>query len=278
MSSNPDNIQLAVEAVQARTEHKPTIGLVLGSGLSELANNLQDPDIIPYSEIPGWPTSTVVGHSGRLLIGELEGQTVLAQQGRAHFYEGHTLDKIVMPVRVMHKLGIKTLIVTNAAGGINTNFSAGDLMMITDHINFPGLAGNHPLRGPNDDSVGPRFLEMVSAYDWDLRKIARSVAQANNITLREGTYAYVSGPTFETPAELRYLRLIGADAVGMSTIPSVIVAHHTGIRVLGISSITNEVITDPTPEAEVSHQEVLEMGKIIVPKLTRLLKGILREL
>lgn len=278
MSSNPENIRLAAQAIQARTKYKPTIGLVLGSGLSELADNVQNPDIIPYSEIPGWPTSTVVGHSGRLLIGQLEGQTVLVQQGRAHFYEGYDLDQIVLPVRVMHQLGIKTLIVTNAAGGINTNFSAGDLMMITDHINFPGLAGNHPLRGPNDDSIGPRFLEMVKAYDWDLRNIARTVAQANNIVLREGTYAYVSGPTFETPAELRYLRLIGADAVGMSTVPTVIVAHHAGIRVLGISSITNEAITDPTSEAEVSHQEVLEMGKIIVPKLTSLLKGILREL
>lgn len=278
MSSNPNNIQSALEAIQARTRYKPTVGLVLGSGLSELASNVQNPDIIPYNEIPGWPASTVVGHSGRLLIGQLEGQTVLVQQGRAHFYEGYTLEQIVLPARVMHQLGIKTLIVTNAAGGINPNFSAGDLMMITDHINFPGLAGNHPLRGPNDDSVGPRFLEMVQAYNWDLRKLAQSVAQANNIKLHEGTYAYVSGPTFETPAELRYLRLIGADAVGMSTVPTVIVAHHAGIRVLGISSITNEAITDPTPEAEISHEEVLEMGKIIVPKLTRLLKGILREL
>ena len=278
MSSNSNNIHSALKAIQARTRYKPTVGLVLGSGLSELANNVQNPDIIPYNEIPGWPTSTVVGHSGRLLIGELEGHTVLVQQGRAHFYEGYSLDQIVLPVRVMHQLGIKTLIVTNAAGGINPNFSAGDLMMITDHINFPGLAGNHPLRGSNDDAVGPRFLEMVQAYNWDLRKLARRAAQANDIKLQEGTYAYVSGPTFETPAELRYLRLIGADAVGMSTVPTVIVAHHAGIRVLGISSITNEAITEPTPEAEVSHEEVLEMSKIIVPKLTRLLKGILREL
>ena len=278
MSISHNNIRSAAKAIQSKTRYQPTIGLVLGSGLSALADSIEDPYIIPYEEIPGWPTSTVVGHSGRLVIGQLEGQTVLVQQGRAHFYEGYEMEQIVLPVRVMHALGIKTVIVTNAAGGINTSFSAGDLMLITDHINFPGLAGNNPLRGPNDDSVGPRFLDMVQAYNWDLRKIAHAVAKENNLTLQEGTYCYVAGPTFETPAELRYLKTIGADAVGMSTVPTVIVAHHAGMRVLGISSITNEAITEPSAEAEVTHDEVLETGKIIVPRLMTLLRGILRQL
>ena len=278
MSNSHNNIRLAAEAIHSKTRYQPTIGLVLGSGLSALADSIENPDIIPYEEIPGWPTSTVVGHSGRLVIGQLEGQTVLVQQGRAHFYEGYAMEQIVLPVRVMHALGINTVIVTNAAGGINTSFSAGDLMLITDHINFPGLAGNNPLRGPNDDSVGPRFLDMVQAYNWDLRKIAHAVAKENNLTLQEGTYCYVAGPTFETPAELRYLKTIGADAVGMSTVPTVIVAHHAGMHVLGISSITNEAITEPSAEAEVTHDEVLETGKIIVPRLMTLLRGILRQL
>lgn len=278
MSNSHNNIQIAAEAIQKKTKYQPTIGLVLGSGLSELANSIENPDTIPYEEIPGWPTSTVVGHSGRLVIGELEGQTVLVQQGRAHFYEGYEMAQIVLPVRVMHALGIQTIIVTNAAGGINPSFSAGDLMLITDHINFPGLAGNNPLRGPNDDTIGPRFLDMVQAYNWELRKIAHAVAQKNNLTLQEGTYCYVAGPTFETPAELRYLKTIGADAVGMSTVPTVIVAHHAGMRVLGISSITNEAITEPSADAEVTHDEVLETGKIIVPRLMALLRGILQKL
>ncbi len=278
MSNSHNNIQIAAEAIQKKTKYQPTIGLVLGSGLSELANSIENPDIIPYEEIPGWPTSTVVGHSGRLVIGELEGQTVLVQQGRAHFYEGYEMAQIVLPVRVMHALGIQTVIVTNAAGGINPSFSAGDLMLITDHINFPGLAGNNPLRGPNDDTIGPRFLDMVQAYNWELRKIAHAVAQENNLTLQEGTYCYVAGPTFETPAELRYLKTIGADAVGMSTVPTVIVAHHAGMQVLGISSITNEAITEPSADAEVTHDEVLETGKIIVPRLMALLRGILQKL
>ncbi len=278
MTNSSNNIHLAAEAIQAKTNYKPTIGLVLGSGLTALADSIENPDIIPYEEIPGWPTSTVVGHSGRLVIGQLEGQTVLVQQGRAHFYEGYAMEQIVLPVRVMRALGIETIIVTNAAGGLNTAFSAGDLMLITDHINFPGLAGQNPLRGPNDDTVGPRFLDMVQAYDWGLRKIAHAVAQENKLILREGTYCYVAGPTFETPAELRYLRTIGADAVGMSTVPTVIVAHHAGMRVLGISSITNEAITDPSSDAKVTHDEVLETGKIIVPRLMALLRGILQQL
>ena len=280
--TNPDALNAQVEAaaaaVQGRTQYQPTIGLVLGSGLSELADSIQNPDIIPYEEIPHWPQSTVVGHNGRLVIGALEGKTVLAQQGRAHFYEGYSMADVTMPVRVMRKLGIQTVIVTNAAGGINDSFTPGDLMLITDHINFLGLAGNNPLRGPNDDSVGPRFLPLTHAFDVGLREIARQTAVTHNIPLQEGVYAYVAGPSFETPAELRFLHAIGADAVGMSTVPSVIVANYLGMRVLGISSITNKAILNPDTDLTVSHEEVLETGKLIIPKLTTLLRGVLRQL
>lgn len=279
MSNNSEpSIQTAVNAIRRRTQYTPKIGLVLGSGLSDLANALQAADTIPYEEIPGWPASTVVGHSGKLVIGQLEGQTVLAQQGRAHFYEGYSPAQVVFPVRVMHALGIQTLIVTNAAGGINRAFSPGDLMLIKDHLNFVGIAGSNPLRGPNDDQIGPRFPDMTQAYDSGLRQMAKTTAVSQHLTLHEGVYAYVAGPSFETPAELRFLHAVGADAVGMSTVPEVIVARHAGMRVLGISSITNKAILDPTPEAVVSHEEVLETGKLIVPRLTQLLYGILAQL
>ncbi|MCA9916489.1 MAG: purine-nucleoside phosphorylase [Anaerolineales bacterium] len=271
-------VETAAQTIRQRTKYQPTIGLVLGSGLNDLANSIQNPDIIPYEEIPGWPRSTVVGHSGRLVIGTLEGQTVLAQQGRAHFYEGYDMEQITLPVRVMQALGIKTLIVTNAAGGINANFSPGDLMLITDHINFLGMAGLNPLRGPNDDRIGPRFMDMIGTYDKELGKLARETAVANNFTLQEGTYAYVAGPSFETPAELRFLRTVGADAVGMSTVPTVVIARHAGLRIMGISSITNMAVPDPKPGTVLDHEEVMEMGKQIVPRLTALLRGILQKL
>lgn len=268
----------AATAVRQLTRYQPTIGLVLGSGLNALAESIQNPDIIPYEQIPHWPVSTVAGHGGRLVIGRLEGQTVLVQQGRAHFYEGYTMQQITLPVRVMHLLGIRTLILTNAAGGINPHFEPGDLMLITDHINFLGLAGHNPLRGPNDDAIGPRFPDMTRPYDPHLRQIAQQVAQANRLTLQEGVYAYVAGPSFETPAELRFLRTVGADAVGMSTVPSVVTARHAGIRVLGISSITNKANPDPDPDVTVTHDEVLETGKQIIPNLMALIRGILQRL
>lgn len=271
-------VEIAAQAIRHQTIYRPTVGLVLGSGLSELANSIQDPDIIPYDRIPGWPQSTVVGHSGRLVIGTLEGKTVLVQQGRAHYYEGYDMDQITLPVRVMHALGIEVLIVTNAAGGINADFNPGDLMLITDHINFLGLAGQNPLRGPNDEAIGPRFPDMIGTYDLKLRKLAHETAVANNFTLQEGTYAYVAGPSFETPAELRFLRTVGADAVGMSTVPTVVVARHAGMRLLGISSITNKAVPDPEPGTVLDHEEVLETGKQIIPKLTALLRGILQQL
>jgi purine-nucleoside phosphorylase len=271
-------IEEAATAVRALTQYQPTIGLVLGSGLSGLADEIEAPDVIPYDKIPHWPVSTVQGHSGRLVIGKLEGKTVLVQQGRSHFYEGYSPAQVTLPVRVMRALGIQTIILTNAAGGINRDFSPGDLMLIKDHLNFVGIAGSNPLRGPNDDAVGPRFPDVTRAYTPALRALAQKTAVSLNLDLKEGVYAYVAGPSFETPAELRFLHMIGADAVGMSTVPTVLVAAHAGMKVLGISSITNKAILDPASGAEVSHEEVLETGKIIVPRLTQLLHGILPHL
>ncbi len=271
-------VEEAAAAVRSRTNYQPTIGLVLGSGLSSLADAIEDPDIITYAEIPHWPASTVPGHSGRLVIGKLEGKTVLVQQGRAHFYEGHPMANIVLPIRVMHMLGVRTLIVTNAAGGINAAFTPGDLMIIKDHLNMLGIAGNNPLRGPNDDAFGPRFPDMIDAYTPALRKLAKETAVANNFNIQEGVYAYVAGPSFETPAELRFLRTVGADAVGMSTVPSVVIARHAGMRILGISSITNKAVPDPKPGTELTHTEVLEIGKLIIPRLTALLRGVLKKI
>lgn len=270
--------EIAAEAIRQQTKYRPTIGLVLGSGLSELADSIQNPDIIPYEKLPSWPQSTVVGHSGRLVIGTLQGKTVLVQQGRAHYYEGYSMEQITLPVRVMHALGIETLIVTNAAGGINANFTPGDLMLITDHINFLGIAGQNPLRGPNDERIGPRFPDMIETYNFELQEMARKTAVANNLTLQEGTYAYVAGPSFETPAELRYLQTVGADAVGMSTVPTAVVARHAGMKTLGISSITNKADPNPKPGTVVTHEEVMETGKQIIPRLTTLLRGVLDQL
>jgi purine-nucleoside phosphorylase len=271
-------IEGAAAIIRNRTKYQPTIGLVLGSGLNDLANAVTLPDIIPYDQIPHWPQSTVAGHQGRLVIGQLEDKTVMVLQGRVHFYEGYSPNHITLPVRVMQILGIQTLILTNAAGGINETFSPGDLMLLKDHLNLPGMAGNNPLRGPNDDSFGPRFPDMVEPYNAELRRLAHEIAAENNFTLQEGTYAYVAGPNYETPAELRFLRTIGADAVGMSTVPSVLVAHHAGMRILGISTITNMALPDPPPGTILSHEEVLETGKIAIPRLTTLLHGIIGRL
>ncbi|MCA9984416.1 MAG: purine-nucleoside phosphorylase [Anaerolineales bacterium] len=268
----------AADAIRARSAQHPKIGLVLGSGLGSLADAVENPDIIPYGDIPNWPVGTVAGHSGRLLIGTLEGKTVLVMQGRAHFYEGFTPQQITFPVRVMKLLGIDTYLVTNAAGGMNPSFKAGDLMLIRDHINIPGMAGNNPLRGPNVDDFGPRFPDMTEAYTPALRQLAHQVAAAEGMTLQEGVYVFVSGPNYESPAELRYLTGIGADAVGMSTVPSVLVARHAGMRILGISTITNLALPDPPPGQETTHEEVMETGRIVIPKLTALLRGVLAGL
>lgn len=257
---------------------QPEIGLVLGSGLGVLADELDERVVIPYDDIPGWPTATVEGHSGNLVLGTLEGVPVVTQQGRAHLYEGYTPQEVTFPVRVMHTMGVKTLILTNAAGGINTGFNAGDIMLINDHIYFVGLAGMSPLMGPNDASIGERFVGMAQTYDRDLRTLAKRVSASSNETLQEGVYACISGPQFETPAEIRMLRLWGADAVGMSTVHEVVVARHAGMRVLAFSSITNVAIDQIDTELETSHLEVMETGAIIVPKLAKILRGVLREM
>lgn len=272
------DFEQAANYISSKTGHTPKIGLILGSGLSPLAEEIEAADYIPYEEIPHFPHSGVSGHAGRLVIGNLAQKSVLAMQGRSHFYEGYSAQQITLPVRVMHLLGVDTLIVTNAAGGINQNFQAGDLMLIVDHLNLVGIGGSNPLRGPNLDEFGPRFPSMTHVYHPDLVKLARTAAKNTNITLQEGVYAWVAGPSFETPAEIRFLSTIGADAVGMSTVPEATVANHSGMRVLGISSITNISIRDVTSVAETTHEEVLETGKIIVPRLMALLKGILAEL
>ena len=268
--------QKAAEAIRARLTRLPTVGLVLGSGLGPLAEALDHPDVIPSAEIPYWPPSTVQGHKGQLLVGQLEGQTVFVQQGRAHYYEGHSLQQVTLPVRVMQLLGIKVLVVTNAAGAVNPAFRPGDVMLITDHINFMGMAGQSPLRGPNDPALGVRFPDMSVAYDRDLRARALEAAEAAGIKLHQGVYICLGGPSFETPADLRFLRALGVDAVGMSTVPEVTVARHGGLRVLGLSGISNAANLDGNTVT--THEEVLAAGQTLVPKLTALVRGVLQRL
>ncbi len=277
MSETTTTYHDAAKLIQSKTEHRPKIGLILGSGMGEFAAAVENPLTIETHDVPGWPRSTVEGHKGRILIGQLEGKTIFTLQGRVHFYEGYAIQQVAFPVRVMHALGIKTLIVTNAAGGLNQKFAAGDLMLLSDHINFPGLAGNNPLVGPNDDSIGPRFPDMTTAYDIELRKLAKKVAAEKGVTLHEGVYACVSGPSYETPAEVRMLRAF-ADAVGMSTAPEVVVARQAGMRVMGVSGISNVAHDVADPSLKVTHDEVMDIGKKLVPGLTALLRGVLREL
>jgi purine-nucleoside phosphorylase len=278
MSELSSNYRAAVDAIRQYTQVTPHIGLVLGSGLGELAEELTDAVAIPYEAIPGWPRSTVHGHSGRLVIGQLEGHTVVCQQGRAHYYEGYSAEEVSYPIRVMRFLGVETVILTNAAGGVNTNYNAGDIMLINDHINFVGMAGAHALRGPNDDSLGPRFVGLGNAYDRDLRAVARKVALAQGIPMHEGVYTCLSGPTFESPAEVRMMRIIGTDAVGMSTVHEVVVARHMGMRVLAFSAITNKSIDSIDSEVDANHEEVLEVGTLIVPKLKAIIRGVVAAL
>ncbi len=269
-------IDAATAAVQARLTIKPEIALILGSGLGDLADAVENPTIIPTNEIPHWPVSTVMGHKGRLVVGSLQGKKVLVLQGRSHFYEGHPVNRLGLPIRVMQRMGIGTIIITNAAGGINVDFSAGDLMLITDQLNLLPMAGQNPLVGPNLDEFGSRFPDMSQIYDLELLALARKISNQEGLACREGIYACISGPYFETPADCRYIRMIGADAVGMSTAPETIVARHGGMRVLGISGITNKIDANGVNIA--SHEEVLEAGNLIVPKLTKLVKGVLASL
>lgn len=269
-------IEEVTQAVKSMTRYQPKVGLILGSGLGDLAKSIEEPDIISYQKIPYWPTSTVHGHSGQLVIGKLEGQTVITMQGRAHYYEGYSMAEVTLPVRVMQKLGVEFLIVTNAAGAINPDYVPGDVMFLSDHIALIAMTGLNPLRGPNLDEFGPRFPDMSQPYDRELLKLAKQVAKENNIPTQSGVYASLSGPSFESPADLRFLRTIGADAVGMSTVPEVIVARHGGLRVLGISGISNKANLDGTTIT--THEEVLGAGKVLVPKLTTIVRGFLSSL
>jgi purine-nucleoside phosphorylase len=269
-------IDEAAGTLRKRTHYQPKVALILGSGLGGLADAVSQPDIIPYGEIPNWYRSTIEGHAGRLVIGNLEGKPVLVMQGRSHYYEGITIAQVGFPVRVMQRLGIEILIVTNAAGAINPEYAPGDLMLITDHIALMAMAGLNPLRGPNLDEFGPRFPDMSQAYDRELLKLARQVGKSQKVDYREGVYICLAGPSFEGPADLRFLRTIGADAVGMSTVPEVIVARHGGTRVLGISGISNKANLDGNTIT--SHAEVLEAGKVLVPKLTTIISGVIQAL
>jgi purine-nucleoside phosphorylase len=271
-------LQEAVDAVARRSAQAPRVGLILGSGLGVLAEQVQDAVAIPYREIPHFRDSTVPGHSGQLVLGTLAGQKAVVMQGRTHFYEGYSTREITFPVRVMRLLGMEILIVTNAAGGLSDRFTPGELMLIEDHINLVGMGGHNPLIGPNDPGLGPRFPDMASAYDPGLRAIARQVAEAAQIPLHEGVYVCLAGPSFETPHEVQFLRVIGADAVGMSTAHEVIVARHMGVRVLGVSGITNVHSTDPSRPRETTHEEVLQAGQIIAPRMIDLVHGILGRL
>ena len=263
-------------AVRARLEQKPEIGLILGSGLGGLADQVENAAVVPYQELPNWPNSTVPGHQGRLVSGKLEGQPVIVMQGRVHYYEGYSMAQITLPVRVMTRLGAKILIITNAAGAVNPDFKAGEVMLITDHLNLIGMAGLNPLRGPNLDEFGPRFPDMSLPYDPELRKLAQRFAAENRIRLQQGVYAGLAGPSFESPADLRFLRSAGADAVGMSTVPEVIVARHAGMRVLGFSGLSNKANLDGSTIT--THEEVLAAGQMIVPQLLALIRGVIKHL
>jgi purine-nucleoside phosphorylase len=270
-----DQVMEAVTFIRGRVPSRPEVAIILGSGLGDLAAEIRDATAIPYGEIPHFARSTVVGHAGRLLLGTLAEKPVVVMQGRFHFYEGYSSAVLTLPVRVMNALGARTLLVTNAAGGINPAYRPGDFMLISDHIYLPGLAGANPLLGPNDERFGERFPPLAKAYDAGLRALARSVAaHTTGLTLHEGVYVMVGGPSYETGAELRFLRAIGADAVGMSTAPEVVVARHMGMRVLGISLITNAATGAETEE--IKHEEVLSTADAARERFVKLVLGIVQ--
>ena len=269
-------IDAASEYIKARIQELPEIGIILGSGLGGLANSIENPVVIPTTDVPSWPISTVPGHEGKLVFGRLDGKVVMALQGRVHYYEGHPISKIGLPIRVMQRLGIKTLILTNAAGGLNPDFQAGDVMVMRDHIAFMQFGGENPLRGPNLDEFGPRFPDMSQVYDLELADLAVAAAKKAGISVREGVYVWLAGPSFESPAECRFLRAAGADSVGMSTVPEAIVARHGGMRILGLSGITNKI--DISGKNAATHEEVLEAGVSLAPKMTKIIHGVLKAI
>ncbi|HNS01684.1 MAG TPA: purine-nucleoside phosphorylase [Anaerolineae bacterium] len=268
----------AAAVIRQATALQPKVAIVLGSGLSGLADAVEQAVSLDYRDIPHFPISTIPGHQGRLVLGTLEGQPVAVMQGRTHYYEGYSIHQVTLPIRVLRLLGVETLILTNAAGGLNKNFHTGDLMLIVDHVNMVGMAGINPLRGPNDPELGPRFLDMSKAYDRHLRQLALQVAAAEDIPMHQGVYVGLAGPTFETPAEIRFLRLMGGDTVGMSTTSETVTAHHGGMRVLGISGVSNVAIDQVDSQSEASHEEVLEAGALLTPRMTAVIRGVLRQL
>lgn len=273
MSEYYNRVAQAADALRGIAAERPDVGVVLGSGLGDFASGLRESVALPYGDIPHWPASAVVGHAGKLAAGTLGGKRVAALSGRAHFYEGHTMQVATFATRVLGLLGVKTLILTNAAGGINLNFKPGTLMVIDDHIN---LMGTNPLVGENDERFGPRFPDMTEAYSRRLREVADAAAKAKGVPVAHGVYAALHGPSYETPAEIRYLRTIGADAVGMSTVPEAIVARHMGIEVLGISCITN--MAAGVLPAPLDHDEVMETTRRVRGQFIALLEGILERL
>jgi len=261
--------------IAARTRYRPRIALILGSGLSPLADAVAAADILPYEAIPDFPQSSVIGHAGRLVIGELAGREVMVMQGRVHYYEGYSLTQIVLPIRVMRAFGIDTLVLTNAAGGLNPAYQPGDVVLIEDQINLVGMIGHNPLMGPNDPDLGPRFPDLAGLYDRKLRQLAVAVAAEQGLLLHRGVYVGLAGPAFETPAEVRFLRMIGGDATGMSTTNEAVTARHSGMRVLGFSGISNAAIAAIDTDQEASHEEVLAAGALLTPRLVALLCGML---
>jgi purine-nucleoside phosphorylase len=262
----------AVRFIRSRASLRPSIGLVLGSGLGAFASSLDKATLIPYTLIPHFPASTAIGHSGELILGTARGVPLAVMSGRVHYYEGYSLNEVVFPVRVLGRLGVKILIVTNAAGGVNASFSPGDLMIIEDHINY---MGSNPLIGANEDALGLRFFDMTEAYDLRLRKIAEKAFPKARLKLRKGVYIAFTGPSYETPAEIKMARKLGADAVGMSTVPEVIAARHMGIRVLGISCITN--MAAGVARGKLDHREVLRVGDKVKSRLLDVLNRIVQD-
>ena len=276
-SSLAYRVREAASSVRGRLSVVPRVGIILGSGLGPLADQVEEPTIVPYGEIPHFAVSTVPGHSGQLVVGRLEGVPVAVMRGRVHFYEGVSLQQITFPVRTLHRLGADLLIITNAAGGLNPAYRPGDLMVLRDHVNLPGLAGQSPLIGADEPELGVRFLDMSEPYDATLRARALALAAESRTTVHEGVYAMVAGPSYETRAEIRMLRTIGADAVGMSTVPEVIVARHERMTVLGISAITNSADPDAAV-ADVSHEDVLNVAARAGAGLAAIVRGVLRSL
>ncbi len=265
-------IEETVKFIQSRTKEAPHVGIILGTGLGQLADEIDIDANIPYKDIPNFPVSTVKGHQGRLIFGTLNGVRVVAMQGRFHFYEGYSMEEITFPVRVLNQLGIKALFISNAAGGVNSDFEVGDIMLITDHIS---LLPN-PLLGPNNSAFGPRFVDMSEAYNKQLLSKAKKVARHHNIRFQTGVYAAVTGPTYETPAEYKYIKFLGADAVGMSTVPEVIVARHMRLPVFAVSVISDLGVEGKI--VEISHDEVVDAAALVAPKLNIIIRDLVTEI